>query len=93
MSELQLTIEAIDFHRNGVTGEGFHVVLFTDVEYGPFVGIVFDEPGHVAVLQQEKLSKHVIGSFENAWRGDHFEPILRKAIAEYQQSLFGVERS
>lgn len=44
---------------------------------------VFDEPGHVAVVDVLKLSDPKIGvAFGgNSWRGDRFEAELRQAIA------------
>jgi hypothetical protein len=73
----------VAYHRNGVSGEGFHVVKFDT--YNPFqflVGVVFHEPGHVAVFNRELLGKGVIAFGENSYQGDHFEPGLRKMIAD-----------
>jgi hypothetical protein len=49
----------VAFHRNGVGGAGFHVVLFKpapdldDRWHGDdvFMAVVFDAPGHVAVMR------------------------------------------
>lgn len=42
---MKLNIHEVDHHRNGVVGEPFHVVRFTDTsqpELGEFVAVVFD---------------------------------------------------
>ena len=85
--EESVAIEAVAYHRNGIGGAGFHVVTFTDseAELGPIhgaamVGIVFEEEGRVAVFDRVLLGKGEIGFGVNSWRGDHYEPILRRAI-------------
>ncbi len=80
---MTLTIERIEFHRNGICGAPFHAVLFHDSEAGRMVGIVFDEPYHVAALNIDKLSLGDIAFGSNSWRGDHYEPMLRAAIREF----------
>lgn len=79
---MKITVTQVAYHRNGICGEGFHAVLFTDAEHGPMVGVVFDERGQCAVLQVPKLSDPAIGvRFGlNSWRGDNYEDALRKAI-------------
>lgn len=73
----------IRYHRNGVGGAGFHVVQFIHDEAkfnqdnvldgpAPFIGIVFEEPAHVAVLCLSDVTR--------GWRGDAFERELREAI-------------
>lgn len=49
------------------------------------VGIVFDEPGHCAILAVEPLSSPDVGAAFglNSWRGDCFEEELRDAIREH----------
>ena len=74
-------IHKVAFHRNGVFGDGFHVVTFTpfaDVATpGPrfsgnhlFVGVVFAERGCVAVLDATLAAEDTIEFGENSWRGD-----------------------
>lgn len=50
------------------------------------LGVVFDEPGSVAVLDVALLSDPEIGvAFgANSWRGDQYEAELRAAIASIQ---------
>ena len=78
----------IAYHRNGVAGAGFHVILFKDFGTGGSrkVGIVFDQDGHCAVLDMAKLAGGDIAFGSNSWRGDDYERPLRKAIESYEQS-------
>lgn len=65
------------YQRNGVSGAGFTVIKFTHVpmpDYGDIldlIGIVFEAPKHVAVIDPTDLESH--------WRGDSFEDGLRVA--------------
>ena len=70
------------YHRNGVCGNGFHVVLFKH-DRTLKVGIVFPEQGNVAVLDVGLLEEGVIESGENSWRGDVFEGALRNECEIY----------
>jgi hypothetical protein len=81
-----ITITALDYHRNGVSGEGFYVALFNwrdldDKADRSMVAILFDEPGQCAVLDTaETAAGNVTFAQGNSWRGDRFEPELRAAI-------------
>ena len=81
-------IKQIDRHRNGVHGAPFYAVLFEQKEErGLMLGIVFDEPAHCAVVAVDPLSTDVGVTFsQNSWRGDNYEPELRQAILEYEDS-------
>jgi hypothetical protein len=79
---MQLEVIKIDLHRNGIDGAPFNVVLFHDRD-SQKVGIVFERPGYCAVLDVQKLAGGDIAFGSNSWRGDRFEPGLRKAINEY----------
>ena len=83
---MQLHIENIQHHRNGICGAPFHVLIFRDPNEGRMVGIVFDEAHHVAVFNLDKLAIGNIAFGVNSWRGDHYEPHLRKAITRWQES-------
>jgi hypothetical protein len=81
----------VQYHRNGVGGAGFTAVLFTSDAAGHpshtdnslFLGIVHDEPGYCSVVRVEDLSDARGVTFGvNSWRGDNFEPELRAAIEE-----------
>jgi hypothetical protein len=83
----------IDFHRNGISGAPFHVIVFDDhgEEASRKVGIVFDSPYHVAVLDVAKLAEGIITFGQNSWRGDVFELELRAAINDrnrYIEALY-----
>ena len=78
-------ILAIACHRNGICGAPFHVVLFEDDgnEGSRKVGIVFESPSHIAVLDVTELSDGDIAFGSNSWRGDTYEPYLRNAIENH----------
>lgn len=81
-----ITVERIDYHRNGVSGEGFHVVAFVaNPEYAGEVdqnmfAVVFEDRGHCAVFDRDLLGQGTIEFGANSWRGDNFEPLLREVI-------------
>jgi hypothetical protein len=72
----------IAHHRNGVAGAPFDVILFKEhgQEGSRKVGIIFDEPHYCAVLDIQLLATGDIAFGSNSWRGDDYEPHLRKAI-------------
>ena len=79
-----LVIENVARHRNGIYGSPFSVVTFSSrsddgATLTPMVGIVFDAPGCVAVFDRRLLGAGEIAFGVNSWRGDHFEPALRRA--------------
>lgn len=68
-------VDRVRFHRNGCGGEGFHVVTFAsggECRGRRMVGIVFDGPGRVAVID--------LDAPDDLWRGDRFERDLRAAV-------------
>ena len=79
---MQLRIIAIDQHRNGICGTPFDVALFEDAgpEASRKAAILFPEEGRCAVLDVAKLAAGDIAFGSNSWRGDHYEPHLRKAV-------------
>jgi len=89
---MKLTIKAIDHHRNGVGGAPFYVVLFRDeVEQANMVGIVFDAPDHVAVLDVDKAAAGNVAFGSNSWRGDRYEGDLRQAIQSWRDNGYTLE--
>jgi hypothetical protein len=80
---LRFNVETIQYHRNGITGEPFHVVLFRASDGMQMVGIVFEERKHIAVLNVTQLAEGDIESATNSWRGDQYEQALRDEIAEW----------
>jgi len=78
---MKLKILATDRHRNGVAGAPFDVVLFKVArEQGRKVAILFDAPDHCAVLDVTMLAASEIAFGVNSWRGDEYEPELRRLI-------------
>ena len=84
---MAIRILNIDYHRNGVCGEPFHAVVFRDTgpEGSIKLGIVFDSPHHCAVLDVAKLADCDVAFGSNSWRGDVFEPGLRRAINKHNR--------
>lgn len=88
--KVTINVKQIEFHRNGIAGEGFYAILFTSDSDGMggvegdslFVATLFDEPGYCAVLRVPDLSEADKGvTFGiNSWRGDVFEDELRQAV-------------
>ena len=89
---MQIQPESIQHHRNGISGAPFHVLLFRDPEEGRMLGVVFEQASHVAVFNLDKLALGNIAFGVNSWRGDRYEPHLRRTIEGSSQSE-GVEAS
>ena len=81
-----LKIQQIEYHRNGVCGNGFYVVKFKRNRQN-MLAIVFDTPGNVAVFDLNLLAKGNITFGENSWRGDNFEDWLRKELENYEYEM------
>lgn len=87
---MQIEIESVAYHRNGISGLGFHVVIFRWAEDKdeprPMVAVVFPEIGACAVLDREMTRQgNVEFAAGNSWRGDHFESAMRSAIQKYDE--------
>ncbi len=68
----------VAYHRNGVAGEGFHLVQFKQREGRgriAMVATVFETRGCLAVIRPDRLWE--------CWRGDDYENELREAIAAH----------
>jgi hypothetical protein len=78
----RIRITAIAQHRNGICGAPFDVALFKDVgaEGSRKAAILFPEEYHCAVLDVAMLAAGDIAFGSNSWRGDQYEPHLRKAV-------------
>lgn len=83
---MKLIIENIQHHRNGTCGAPFHVLVFRDPDEGRMIGIVFEQEYHVAVFNLDKLAIGNIAFGVNSWRGDRYEPHLRKAVHAFSTS-------
>ena len=96
-----MNVQEIAYHRNGISGEPFYVVTFTDPDAvgeipnagGEMVAVVFDmDPGalapynpRTAVFDRELLGAGVIAFADNSWRGDHYDRELRQAIEAWER--------
>lgn len=80
----KVQVKEVSYHRNGISGAGFHAVLF-DWQDGKqlrrMVASVFDQAGNCAVYEVAALGEgNIAFAGGNSWRGDEFEPALRAAI-------------
>lgn len=95
---MKLTATQIDYHRNGISGKGFYVVVF-DYEYTDRDGshteigknMVAIRPAGSSkdecyVLNADMLAAGNIGFAEgNSWRGDMYVDAIDEAIAEHEK--------
>lgn len=97
---MKLKLKAIDFHRNGISGEPFYVALFTEIASKPGednsekIAIRFDyddvqerKVNRIAVLDVDMLTGGSIEFGVNSWRGDHYVEAMDRWIAEWQRNL------
>jgi len=88
---MDLEIQEIAHHRNGVCGESFHAVRFRwqpdeYVDKENFLATVFADAGACAVIGLDLIDEYGVASGANSWRGDDFEPDLRKAIRDWEDA-------
>ena len=90
-----INVTDVEWHRNGLGGEGFHVVLFGWVDgkkNRKMVATVFGasekKPSmRTAVFDRDELAAgNVAFDGGNSWRGDHFAAALNDAIVEYEHA-------
>uniref|UniRef100_A0A6M3XZS3 Uncharacterized protein n=1 Tax=viral metagenome TaxID=1070528 RepID=A0A6M3XZS3_9ZZZZ len=87
---MKIKTREVAYHRNGIGGDGFHVVRFTttddaDTRGRDMLAVLFDGPGEVAVLDIGLLADGVIAFAQNSWRGaDYYGPALRRAIKDLE---------
>jgi len=87
MSEKLVTkVIDIQYHRNGIMGEGFHVILFKSGKQN-MMGVVFEDNNYCAVFDTDMLKDSNIKFGSNSWRGDNYEPELRNAIKKYRDNF------
>lgn len=90
-----MKVKSIDYHRNGVSGLGFHVAIVEDDSDGPkremlvirFPKEADKETGNVvcAAFALDQLDKREIRFFHNSFRGDHYSDFMDQAIEEYRK--------
>ncbi len=83
----KVEIERVAYHRNGIAGNGFHVILFRQLDNTPMMGVLFEEAGNIAVFNRELAGQGNVDFYANSWRGDEFEQALRTAVAEYRRAV------
>ena len=84
MSEYIHKIDKMAHHRNGISGQGFTVVMFQNSgNKAPMIAVVFDDTEkHVAVFDFNLLKQGVIEFGSNSFRGDNYEHDLRAFIEQ-----------
>lgn len=79
MPRTRRRLEAIAYHRNGISGAPFYVLTFCD-DNGPMVAVCFGTSDdcatpreiRTAVLNRDMLAQGEIGFGTNSWRGDDY---------------------
>lgn len=93
---MDLNIQEIAYHRNGVGGLGFYAIRFQwkpddSTKLENFLATVFDDAGACAVIGLDRIeTQGVAFAGGNSWRGDNFESELRKAIENTSELSGGV---
>lgn len=95
-TDVEMLLESLDYHRNGVSGAGFWAVLFKSREvykgmrdpdrWRNMVGVLFDSdevthPKACAILDRDDLAKGIVKFGVNSWRGDRYVEGLRFFVA------------
>lgn len=83
---MKLHFDMIHPHANGKTAEPFHAAIFRRGKDRWMLGIVFQPKKHVAIFNLDALLLNCIAPDNNSWRGDRFEPHLRKAIQQLKET-------
>jgi hypothetical protein len=84
-TELELTIKAIQSHRNGISGNSFYSVFFNSVEDGEnfdLIAVITSGSGNCFVVSKNNP--------DECWRGDHFEHDLKEAVAQWVSKKWNV---
>lgn len=89
MNKLVKKYKEIDYHRNGIGGEGFHAIVFENTDGQRMVGITFNQGDTAngiltAVLDIDLLNQENIRFGENSWRGDNYHEELQEIVKEYK---------
>lgn len=87
---MAIEIRDVAYHRNGVVGLPFYVVLFNDTDAGMFNQVAtIDEDGEdcrvinagLVVTASEIGTRHM-----NKWRGDRYLSQIKEAMQEHRHS-------
>ena len=79
-----------DYHRNGISGEGFHVYIVREREGGKWRRMLvvhfreLDGQGNVAcaAFDIDRLAVNDIALGSNSWRGDYYHDLLKRLDPE-----------
>lgn len=78
------------YHRNGVGGEPFYAILFTDTELPraghTMIASYFKDcelNGFISVFSIPKLYDGNVKFGQNSWRGDRYATLLKPLLKEY----------
>ena len=83
-----LKFKDVQYHRNGVSGEGFYCAVATDPEQKGDMLITFfpdvDSGGICCAVYKLSLLPSIKFGV-NSWRGDHYATSMKNAVAEYRR--------
>jgi hypothetical protein len=85
----------VNYHRNGIGGEGFHTGFFDWMDkdesqkWKKMFFVIYEAEGHCSVFDAKLLADDNCRLYENSWRGDRFEPELRKAVKRWEKHKYG----
>ena len=94
---MKITPISVAHHRNGVSGEPFHCVIFDKIEHGETIRMLAvrfpDDEGEgfqnprIAVFDVALLYESNIEFGSNSFRGDHFVDDIDKAIKAHYEEI------
>jgi len=84
---MNIKVNKLAYHRNGISGEPFYLIAFTDLELNAeMLAVVFGIPCCVAVFDPRMAADGIIEFGQNSWRGDYYETALRSAIKSHEEA-------
>jgi hypothetical protein len=92
-------LKKMDYHRNGISGVGFHVAVFIDHHSDEgkammMLGVLFDNDRecYCCAFSLKKLAEGNISFGDNSFRGDHYGDMMRAWAEDYdnnESKLYG----
>lgn len=82
-----LKFKQVDYHRNGISGDGFYCAVATDPENGDMLITFFPDIGQCACAVYKLDLLPNITFMENSWRGDHYSGPMEKAIKAFNKQM------
>ena len=97
---MDIKVTQVESHRNGVGGEPFYAVRFTDAEEGAMLAVVFppgpDDDGDASWKLDWSKGNPRVAVFKesllpditfgiNSWRGDRYASALYEAIEQHHR--------